>query len=154
MSDLNITALVGYVSYDAVLKTTQSGTKICTFGFASNRSVKKEDGTWEEDPQFFTFNLFGSRAEHLGPYLVKGQLISIVGSLRMDRWESSGEQRSRMTLVIDDLRLLGSKKKGESEKGPSKPNKGSEEEEGYFPPPEEEDADLDLGGLGGEPSEA
>jgi single-strand DNA-binding protein len=145
MSDLNVTALVGYVSYDAVLKTTAAGNKICTFGLASNRSYKKDDGTWEEDPQFFTFQLFGSRAANLGPYLVKGQLVSVVGHLVMDKWESKGEKHSRMTLVIDDLRLLGSKKKD----GPEKT------EEAYFPPAEEEaDVDLDLGGLGEEAPEA
>lgn len=147
MSDLNVTALVGRISYDAVLRHTASGHKICSFGFATNRSCKNDDGTWEEVPQFFTFNLFGSRAENLSPYLVKGQLISIAGHLIMDTWETKGEKHSRMTLAIDEIRLLGSKKKGEGEQEPLEQEPAKTEED-YFPPAEEEDFDLDLGGLG------
>jgi single-stranded DNA-binding protein len=112
----------------------------------SNRNRKKDDGAWEEAAHFFTFNLFGARAENLAPYLVKGQLVSIAGHLVMDKWESKGENHSRMTLVIDDLRLLGPKKKEGLEKEPAEPAKP---EEDYFPPAEAEaDFDLDLGGLG------
>jgi single-stranded DNA-binding protein len=53
----------------------------------------------------------------MAPYLVKGQLISISGHLEQDKWESNGVNHSRMSLGIDDLRLLGpsAKKKGNAD---------------------------------------
>jgi single stranded DNA-binding protein len=163
MSDLNVVTMVGYVSYDAVTRITSAGNKVCTFGFVSNRARKNKDDTWEDVPHFFSFNLFGRRAENLGKYLVKGQLVSIVGHLVMDRWESGGQKHNRMNLEIDELRLLGSKKKDDTGKNVDTdipaadipPDTATTEtEEEYFPPPEEEaDLDLDLGGLGEEPAE-
>jgi single-strand DNA-binding protein len=107
MSDLNVSSIVGRVSQDAILRTTPNGAKYCLFGIAVNRSHKKDDNTWEELPHFFNLSLYGARAEGLIAYLVKGQLVSIQGHLVQDRWESNGVKHSRMSLGIDDLRLLG-----------------------------------------------
>jgi single-strand DNA-binding protein len=157
MSDLNVAALVGRISYDAIIRTTPAGTRMCTFGFASNRTRKKDDGTWEETPHFFTFSLFGSRAENIGPYLVKGQLVSITGHLVMDKWETKGEKHARMNLLIDDIRLLGSQKKDGLEKTVDADTAETEAADAdYFPvggEGVEADPDLDLGGFGEEPAE-
>jgi single-strand DNA-binding protein len=110
MSDLNFSGLVGRVTQDAVLKQSEKGTPILSFNIAVNRA-RKVGENWEEKPHFFWLNLFGKRAENMSPYLLKGQTVSIEGHLEQDRWESNGVQHSKMSLMIDNIRLIGSLKK-------------------------------------------
>jgi single-strand DNA-binding protein len=141
MSDLNVAALVGRLSRDSVIRTTAKGDKFCQFNVAVNRSRKREDGVWEDVPNFFGFALYGERAEKLSPYLVKGQTVSIQGHLVLDRWESQGVPHSRLDVTVDDLRLFGAapaKKEADNTDGGVE---GEKEEGGT-----DADPDLDLGG--------
>ena len=111
MSNLNLSALVGRLTQDAVLKQTEKGTFISNFCIAVNRARKVND-EWEEHPHYFYLNIFGKRAESLTPYLLKGQAVSIEGHLEQDRWETNGVHHNKTALVIDDIQLIGSVKKG------------------------------------------
>jgi single-strand DNA-binding protein len=139
MSDLNIVAMVGRVTQDAVLKQSEKGTPILNFNIAVNRARKVNDN-WEEIPHFFWFNLFGKRAENLAPYLLKGQTVSIEGHLEQDRWESNGVQHSKMSVLIDEIRLIGPQKKHSSGKDAA----GGQTEETDVPD-DNADPDFDLG---------
>ena len=59
---INITILDGNVTRDAELRTTQSGTKVLSFGFANNR--RRGD---QEHTTFIDCTIFGERAEKLAP---------------------------------------------------------------------------------------
>jgi single-strand DNA-binding protein len=164
MNDLNRTCLVGRISRDSILRVNASGTSICDFSVAVNRSRKNKSDEWEDVPHFFTFNIFGTRAEGMHEYLVKGQTVSIEGHLEMMTYERDGYKNSRMVLSVDDIRLIGPHKKAEKHEEAAEAQKetaagthpdagdssaGSDE----FPEfPELTDDDLDLGGLEGEPN--
>ena len=110
-SDLNSVTIVGRLTRDAELKTTNSGVAICNFSIANGRSRKKGD-EWVEETSFFDAFLIGRRAEALHKYLVKGKQVGIAGSLQQDRWEKDGQKRSRVKIVVDDLQLFGGKSDG------------------------------------------
>jgi single-strand DNA-binding protein len=153
MSDLNVAALVGRISQDAILRETAGGKKYCIFSVAVNRGRKKDDGTWEEAPHFFSLSLYEARAEKLAAYLVKGQTVSVQGHLVQDRWERDGITNSRMILAVDDLRLIGPA----PEKKSSDKNAGAGTAAGDTPlgeiEGEETDPDLDIGIPDGEDGE-
>jgi single-strand DNA-binding protein len=141
MSDLNTSVLVGRVTQDAVLRQSEKGTPVLGFCVAVNRA-RKVDDNWEEQPHFFWLNLFGKRAENMSPYLLKGQTVSIAGHLEQDRWESNGTRHSKISLVVDDIRLIGSH--GETGKGNTKGKPTAEPEAGEEPDISEDDTDADF----------
>ncbi|NLM00784.1 MAG: single-stranded DNA-binding protein [Treponema sp.] len=111
MTDLNNVSLVGRLTRDAEIKYTNGGMAISNFSIAVNRS-KKEGDQWVEEANFFDIALFGRIAESLKPYLIKGQQVAISGELRQDRWEKDGQRFSRVSIVANNIQLVGSKPVG------------------------------------------
>lgn len=120
-SDLNNVNIIGRLTKDAELKYTNSGFAITTMSLAVNRSVKKQD-QWVEEASFFDVKLLGKRGESLNQYLTKGTQLAINAELVQERWEQDGQKRSRVTLQVKDLQLLGGNK---SEGNTQKPQNNS-----------------------------
>ena len=106
-TDINSVVLVGRLTRDAEMTYANSGTAICKFAIANNYSRKQGD-SWQDETNFFDCVLFGRRGEALQRYLTKGQQVGVQGVLRQDRWESDGQKRSRVQVVVNELNLLGS----------------------------------------------
>jgi len=106
MADLNHVSLIGRLTRDAEIKTTQNGQTVCKFSIAVNRRMKKGD-QWEDEANFFDVTLWGKQGESLSKYLVKSKMIGIDGELRQDRWQQDGQNRSRIEVVANYVQLLG-----------------------------------------------
>lgn len=107
-NDITNFTVVGRLTRNAELRYTTAGTALSKFSVASNWSKKVGD-QWAEEVSFFDFTLFGKRAEGLNQYLTKGQQVVVSGKLRQDRWEKDGEKRSKVSLFVDDVQLVGGK---------------------------------------------
>ena len=105
-TDINSVTLVGRLTRDMELKTTNSGFSIGNIGLAVNSS-KKQGDEWVEEANFFDVELLGRRAESLAQYLTKGTKIAVSGSLKQDRWEQDGQKRSRVIITANNIQLLG-----------------------------------------------
>ena len=120
---INKVVVTGNLTRDAELRYSQSGMAISTIGIAVNdRTKNSSTGDWEDYANFFNCTLFGKRAEALDQYLKKGQKVGIDGKLRYSTWESDGQKRSKVEIIVDDLELLGSRGNGGGGQGgaPSK----------------------------------
>jgi len=115
-SDLNSVALVGRLTRDAELKYTNSGLQICRLSIANNYRRKQND-QWIEETNFFDCFMMGRRAEAIHKYLTKGTQIAIDGSLRFSKWESDGQTRSKVEVMINDIQLLGGTRGGYGDGG-------------------------------------
>ena len=110
---INKVVLTGNLTRDAELRYSQSGMAISAIGIAVNdRAKNSSTGEWEDYANFINCTLFGKRAEALDPYLKKGQKVAIDGKLRYLSWESDGQKRSKIEVIVDDLELLGSRNNG------------------------------------------
>lgn len=109
MENINSVVLVGRLVRDAELMYTNSGYALCKFSMAVNTS-KKVGENWEDEANFFDCTLWGKRGESLNPYLLKGQQIAIYGRLKQDRWEQDGQKRSKITIDVSSVELLGGRK--------------------------------------------
>lgn len=117
---INSVALAGNLTRDAQLKATQSGKAILEFSIAVNERRKSEDGTWKDEPSYFDCVMFGSRAEHLEAYLVKGTKVSIVGRLHQNRFEAKdGSKRSKVEVYVDEIEFMS--KRGTVTEAPEQP---------------------------------
>ena len=106
-NDINVVVLVGRLTRDCELKSTQSGTSVCRFSVAVNKRRKVQD-SWTDEVNYFDIVLWGKTAETLKPYLVKGRQVSIEGELRQNRWEQEGQTRSKIEVVANNVQLLSS----------------------------------------------
>jgi single-strand DNA-binding protein len=115
-SDLNSVALVGRLTRDAELKYTNSGLQICRLSIANNYR-RKQNEQWIEETNFFDCFMMGRRAEAIHKYLTKGTQIAIDGSLRFSKWESDGQTRSKVEVMINDIQLFGGTRGGYGDGG-------------------------------------
>ncbi|MEE0145436.1 MAG: single-stranded DNA-binding protein [Senegalimassilia anaerobia] len=108
---INRVAISGNLTRDAELRTTQSGMSILDFGVAVNdRRKNQRTGEWEDCSNFVDCTMFGTRAEKLQPYLTKGSKVALEGKLRYSSWERDGQRRSKLSVIVDDLEFMSSRR--------------------------------------------
>ena len=127
-SDLNSVALVGRLTRDAELKYTNSGLQICRLSIANNYR-RKQNEQWIEETNFFDCFMMGRRAEAVHKYLTKGTQVAIDGALRFSKWETDGQTRSKVEVMINDLQLLGGGRGGSGEGGADRYDSGRQTDE-------------------------
>lgn len=113
---INRVTISGNLTRDIDLRNTQSGYVIGNIGIAVNERVKNsQTDQWENYPNYINCVLFGSRAEKLSPYLLKGVKVAIDGRLRYSSWEDNGYKRSKLEVIIDQIDLMSGNKNSESQ---------------------------------------
>ena len=114
MTDVNRIIAIGRLTQDAKVDFIPSGTAKSEISIAVNCSVKK-GGNWVDEVSFFGVTIWGKTAQNLEQYLKKGTQICVEGFLRQDRWEKDGQKQSRVSIVAENVQLLGSGKGGNSQ---------------------------------------
>ena len=115
MAYLNKVFLIGNLTREPELRTTPKGTAICSFGLAVNRQYRDEAGTAKDETTFVDIEAWGKQGELVAKYLTKGKPCMIEGRLRFDEWQdkTSGQKRSKLKVVLDNVQFLGAKSDGE-----------------------------------------
>ena len=107
----NKVILIGNFTRDPELRQTQSGTSICRFSIALNRSYEGKDANKVNEACFVEVDSFGRSAENIAKFFTKGSPILIEGRLRQESWtdKESGKQRSKLLVVLERFGFVGSK---------------------------------------------
>lgn len=111
MNDLNHVVLIGRLTQDLGADERSfgyvgNGQARASFSIAVNHTKKNGD-EWVDEVDFFQITVWGKLAENLKPYLTKGKQICVEGHLKQDRWEKDGQKQSRVSVVADNIQLLG-----------------------------------------------
>jgi len=107
---LNRVQLIGNLTRDPELRYTPSGTAVCSFGLATNRSWTTDTGEKHEETEFHRIVSWNKLAELCSQFLVKGRKVYVEGRLSTRSWTGQdGQQRSTTEVVIDDMILLDSR---------------------------------------------
>jgi len=146
---LNKVLLIGNLTRDPEMRYTNSGTPVVTFGMATNKSWKDEEGETKEIAEFHNLVAWNKMAEICQQLLAKGMKVYVEGSLNTRSWEAEdGSTRYKTEIRVEDMILLDSKgKQGagmdevEEKEGEEKPAKKSKKEEAPVEETEEEDQD-------------
>lgn len=101
MTDINVVVIAGRLTKNAEFRQV-GGTNNARFTIATNRSRKVND-QWEDETSFIDIQAWGRLAENMSGRLGKGTSVTVSGYLRQERWESSGEKRSRLVVVADQI---------------------------------------------------
>ena len=110
-NDINHVTIVGRLTRDAEISYLPSGVAVAKISIAVNRSRKNGD-QWVEEVSYFDSAIFGKAAENLKPYLSKGKKIGLEGHLKQDRWEKDGQKFSKISIIADNVQLLGGRSDG------------------------------------------
>lgn len=121
MTDINHVTLVGRLTRDLgnderSFGYLPSGQARANISIAVNRTRKQGD-QWVDEANFFDVTIWGRTAENLKPYLTKGKQIAIDGYLKQDRWEKEGQKFSKVTVVANNVQLLGGRSDGTAPQG-------------------------------------
>jgi single-strand DNA-binding protein len=104
---INRVNITGNLTRDPELRATANGTQVLTFGVAVNdRRHNQQTGEWEDVPNFIDCVVFGRRAQSLSNILTKGMKVAIEGKLRYSSWESNGQRRSKIEVIVDEIEFL------------------------------------------------
>ena len=112
MAGINNVVLVGRLTKDVNLRSTQNGMMVGTFTLAVDRDYKEKNGNRKAD--FVSCVIWNSKdskkAENLATYAHKGSLIGIKGSLQTRNYDDKDGKRVYVTEVkVDGFSLLESR---------------------------------------------
>lgn len=104
---LNCAIIMGRLTHDPELRTTQSNLSVTSFTVAVDRAYKK-DGERETD--FINVVAWRGTADFVTTYFKKGQMIAVQGSIQTRNYEDkNGIKRTAVEIVADNVSFCGSK---------------------------------------------
>lgn len=113
---MNHVALVGRLTKDPELRYIPGeGTPICNFTLAINRGYKNKEGKSEAD--FIFVEAWNKQAENIAQYCVKGSLVAVQGSIRVEKYMYQEQSRTITKVRANQVNFLSTKKSGENNEG-------------------------------------
>ena len=105
---MNAICLMGRLTGDPELKTTQSGVSVTSFSVAVDRAYRSKDQ--ERQTDFINCVAWRNTAEFISRYFRKGQRIALQGSLQSRKYTANdGSQRTVYEVVVDNAFFCESK---------------------------------------------
>ena len=100
--------IAGNLTRDPELRSTGSGTSVCSFSVAVNRVYRSADGENKEDVSFIDCSAWGKLGEMIAQYAKKGSGVLVSGRLNQRSWEDkNGGKRSSVEIVVEDFNFTG-----------------------------------------------
>lgn len=107
MNNINRVVLTGNLTADPELRSTPSGTPVCSLRVACN-TRRKVDGEWVDKPNYFNVTVWGAQGENAARYLSKGRPVAIDGRLEWREWETENGKRQAVDIIADSVQFLNS----------------------------------------------
>ncbi len=109
---MNRFSIIGRITKDIDLTTTNSGISVAKFNVAVDRKFRNEDG--EKITDFFNIVVWRGLAENIAKYCKKGSKVFLSGELQNRSWEAEdGTKRYKTELVANECEFLDTKKSTE-----------------------------------------
>lgn len=104
---INKVMLFGNLTRDPELRSLPTGGQVASFGVATNRVFKKQDGSKQEQTDFHNIVVFGRQAETAAQYLKKGGSVYIEGRIQTRSWDSPDKGKQYKTEIIAERVQFG-----------------------------------------------
>ncbi len=115
---LNRVILMGRITQDLELKSTQSGISVLSFTVAVDRGYVKQGE--ERQTDFINCVAWRQRAEFINNYFAKGRMIAIEGNLQTRTYDDKNGVRHYVTeVVVDNVSFTGEPKQQGASSGAS-----------------------------------
>ena len=113
---LNSAIIMGRLTADPELRTTQSGLSVTYFTVAVDREFSGK----EKKTDFLNCVAWRSTADFVTRYFKKGQMIAVQGSLQVRNYEDkNGNKRTAVEILADKVSFCGNKNENADMQRPS-----------------------------------
>ena len=100
---MNKCIIIGRLTKDIDVRSSQSGMSVAKFTVAVDRRTK------EKETDFINCTAFGKTAEVLQKYVRKGHRIGIVGHIQTGSYEKDGHNVYTTDVIVDEIEFLEKK---------------------------------------------
>lgn len=108
---LNRVTLIGNLTRDPQTKQLANGAMITTFGIATNKSWKTQDGRIQEKAEYHNIVAWNKLAEICANLLSLGMLVYLEGEITSQEWDMNGSKMKSIEIRISDMKIMDSKGK-------------------------------------------
>ena len=110
---MNVITITGTLGRDMEQRAMPNGDPVGNFSVADSQGRDKPTIWWN-------CQLFGKRVAALAPYLLKGQQVTVVGTVTEREWTTQeGNKRKQMEIRVSDLALQGGKREQSAAPAPA-----------------------------------
>ena len=111
---LNHIVIMGRLTRDPEMRTTQSGVTVTTFTVAVDRDFGGRDGG-EKQTDFIDCVAWRQTGEYISKYFTKGRMAVVSGRLQSRKWETKeGDKRTSWEVVVDNAYFGDSRRDSDS----------------------------------------
>ena len=101
---MNRLTIIGNLTNDPELRTTQAGDSVCTFTVAVNRPKKNGQ---DNGADFFRVTAWRALGENCKKYLLKGKKVAVVGPVSVHTYQANnGETKASLEVTATDVEFL------------------------------------------------
>jgi len=108
----NKVILIGHLTKDPELRYTPKGNPVASLRIAVN-TRQRQGNDVKDNVLFIDVVTLGKQAEACNQYLSKGKQILVEGRLQERRWESNGQQKSKLEVVAQSVKFIFKKEQEE-----------------------------------------
>lgn len=110
---MNKIVVIGRLTKEPDVKTSNSGNSYISFSIAVSRKFKDASGNFPTD--FLDCKAWKKTAEFIGSYFRKGERILIVGSMQTDNYkDKDGNDRKAVYINVEEVEFVEPKTKNEA----------------------------------------
>ncbi len=103
---VNRVVLIGRLTRDPELRTTNTGKSVVSFSIAVQKRIKPQNPN-DPDADFFRVKAWGQTAEFVSNYMSKGRLVAVDGRLETSKYtDNTGASREVVEVVADNVNGL------------------------------------------------
>ena len=117
---LNTITIMGRLTADPEMRSTQNGTPVASFTLAVDRDYKSQTGERETD--FINCVAWQSTAENICKYYHKGSMAVVLGRLEMRKYETQDGQKRTATEIVENRVYFGESKPQNTQKAKEQVN--------------------------------
>ena len=116
---LNKVYLIGNLTRDPEFKALPSGSKVTTFGLATNRYWKdQKTGERKEQTEFHNIVVYGPQADSSAKFLKKGSNVLIEGRIQTRSWDAQdGSKKYKTEIIAESVQFGNTRPSGSSAGG-------------------------------------
>lgn len=104
---MNKIFIVGNLTRDPELRTTQSGVSVCSFTVAVNKRLGADAKHPEAD--YFRVTAWRGLGENCNKFLAKGRKVAVTGAVSVSTYEGKDGTKATLEVTADDVEFLSPK---------------------------------------------
>ena len=115
---MNKLTIIGNLTRDPELRTTQTGVNVCDFTVAVNRRGRRDQNSNQPEADFFRVTAWRELGENASKYLAKGRKVAVIGPVSVRTYTGNdGVTRASLEVTADDIEYLTPRSDGNGASG-------------------------------------